>query len=178
MGPWRTGSDKVVDRARSPKAHNMAIAHAPQVPEHPIPGRKKTSKTEKSSKEGKLKTCNSKDMTGSPPRADIQACRNSDDAAIFKNPLGIMKGREMTINLTDTSTLFACYNPRKIAIPLEAAAKKELDAQVAQGIIKSNQHATLWVSQETPYRFQFGEIPFLQRTMPGLILKYYIGGFL
>ena len=71
MGLWRTRSDKVVDQARSTKALNMPIAHAPQVPEHPIPGRKKTGKTEKSSKEGKFKTCNSKDTTGSPPRADI-----------------------------------------------------------------------------------------------------------
>ena len=117
-----TDLGKVVDRAGGTKARN----------------RKKTGHQ-------------SKDKVGGPPTTDILKCNTAEEViqhytSVFKNPIGIMKGREMRVTLTDAAVPFACYNPRKIAIPLEEAAKRELDAQVDQGIIERISHATEWVS--------------------------------
>ena len=142
---------QVVDRAGGTKALNAATSLAPQVQEHPIPGRETKGKPNKVPRSSRNDPT-SKDKTGGKPRlTNIQSCEETTDVValyeqIFTNPIGIMKGREMAIELTDTATPFACYNPRKIPIPLEVAAKRELDSQVESGIIERIDHATSWVS--------------------------------
>ena len=52
----------------------------------------------------------------------------------------------MSIEVNAGAVPFACFNPRKVPIPLEEAAKRELESQVEQGIVERIAHTTPWLS--------------------------------